>query len=49
MEQAASSPAEEHDRAYAALEASIARLDDLGLAADDGRAVVEPASVFHWS
>ena len=53
MEQSAATPApgasEEQDRAFAAIIATVERLDELGLAAEDGRAVVEPASTFHWS
>jgi hypothetical protein len=40
---------EERERAVQALAASIERLDELGLRDDLGRAVVEPASTFHWS
>ncbi len=40
---------DEQDRAFAAIVASIERLDDLGLLDERGRAVVEPASAFHWS
>jgi hypothetical protein len=39
---------DEQDRAFAAIVASIERLDDLGLLDAHGRAVVEPASAFHW-
>ena len=53
MEQSAATPApsaaEEQDRAFAALVASVERLDELGLTAEDGRAAIEPASTFHWS
>ena len=53
MEQSAATPApgaaEQEDRAFAAIIATVERLDELGLAAEDGRAVVEPASTFHWS
>ena len=53
MEQSGGTPApgtvEEQDRAFAGLVASIERLDELGLTAEDGRAAVEPASTFHWS
>ena len=50
MEQAASTPAaDEQARAFAAIVAVVERLDDLGLADEQGRAVVEPASAFHWS
>ena len=53
MEQSGATPApgtaEEQDRAFAAIIATVERLDELGLAAEDGRAVVEPASTFHWS
>ena len=53
MEQSAETPApgadQEQDRAFAAIIATVERLDELGLAAEDGRAVVEPASTFHWS
>jgi hypothetical protein len=44
----AAAAAEEQDRACAAIVATVERLDELGLAAEDGRAVVEPASTFHW-
>ena len=48
MEQPGSTPAtdpaiEERERAVASLAAMIERLDELG------RAIVEPASTFHWS
>jgi hypothetical protein len=54
MEQPGSTPAtdpavEERERAIAVLAASIDRLDELGLRDELGRAVVEPASTFHWS
>ena len=53
MEQSAATPApgaaEQEDRAFAAIIATVERLDELGLAAEDGRAVVEPASTFNWS
>ena len=49
MEQESSQPAEEQDRAFAAIIATVERLDELPLAADDGRAVVEPASTFTWT
>ena len=54
MEQSAATPAPgagegQEDRAFAAIVATVERLDELGLAAEDGRAVVEPASTFHWS
>lgn len=50
MDQVASTPAtEEQDRAFAAIIATVERLDDLRLADEDGRAVIEPASAFHWS
>lgn len=53
MEQPASQPApgaaEEQDRAFAAIVATVERLDELGIWAEDGRAVVEPASTFSWS
>jgi hypothetical protein len=52
MEQPPAAPApaaEEQDRAFAAITAAIERLDELGLAAEDGRALVEPASAFHWT
>ena len=50
MEQPASTPAEDgHDRAFAAIIATVERLDELGLSAEDGRALIEPASAFHWS
>jgi len=53
MEQSAATPApgaaEQEDRAFAAIIATVERLDELGLAAEDGRALVEPASAFHWS
>jgi hypothetical protein len=49
MEQGSSQPAEEQDRAFAAIIATVERLDELGLAAEDGRAVIEPASTFTWS
>ncbi len=53
MEQPATTPApgaaEEQDRAFAAIVATVERLDELGLAAEDGRAAVEPASTFTWS
>jgi hypothetical protein len=37
------------DRAFAAIIGTVERLDELELAADDGRAVIEPASTFTWS
>jgi hypothetical protein len=37
------------DQAFAAIVASIDGLDALGLKDERGRAIVEPASVFHWS
>jgi hypothetical protein len=40
---------DEQDRAFAAIVASIDRLDDLGLLDEHGRAIGEPASAFHWS
>ena len=53
MEQSAAASqtgaAEEEDRAFAAIIAPIEQLDELGLAAEDGRAVIEPASTFTWS
>jgi hypothetical protein len=50
MEQAPSTPVpDEQDRAFAAIVATVERLDELGLADEHGRAVVEPASAFHWS
>ena len=53
MEQSAATPApgaaEQEDRAFAAIIATVERLDELGLAAEDGRAQVEPASTFRWS
>jgi hypothetical protein len=51
MEQADSSTpaADEQDRAFAAIIATVERLDELPLADEDGRAIVEPASAFHWS
>ena len=54
MEQPSSPPATEpatdaQDRAFAALVASIERLDELGLRDDLGRVVVEPAATFTWS
>ncbi len=53
MEQPTATPApgaaEEQDRAFAAVVATVERLDELGLAAEDGRAAVEPASTFTWS
>jgi hypothetical protein len=54
MEQPGSTPVpdpavEERERAVQALAASIERLDELGLRDELGRAVVEPASTFHWS
>ena len=49
MEQAASGPNPEQDRAFEALVESIERLDELGLRDDLGRVVVEPASVFQAS
>jgi hypothetical protein len=50
MEQpAATPPAAEQDRAFEALVASVERLDELALADEQGRAIVEPASAFHWS
>ena len=49
MEQGGSQPAEEQDRAFAAIISTVERLDELELAAEDGRAVIEPASTFHWS
>jgi hypothetical protein len=41
--------ADEQDSAFAAIVASIERLDDLGLLDERGRTVGEPASAFHWS
>jgi hypothetical protein len=49
MEQGSSQPAEEQDRAFAAIIAAVERLDDLGLVDEHGRAVIEPASAFHWT
>ena len=49
MEQQRGQPAEEQDRAFAAIIATVERLDELGLAAEDGRATIEPASTFTWS
>ena len=53
MEQSAAMPApgaaEEQDRAFAAIIATVERLDELPLADERGRAVIEPASTFHWS
>ena len=53
MEQSAATPApgaaEEQDRAFAAIIATVERLDELGLADEHGRAVIEPASTFTWS
>ena len=49
MDQATSQLVDEQDRAFAAIIATVERLDDLGLADEDGRAVIEPASAFHWS
>ena len=53
MERSAATPApgaaEQEDRAFAAIIATVERLDELGLTAEDGRALVEPASTFHWS
>jgi hypothetical protein len=41
--------AEDQDPAFVALVRAIERLDELGLADEDGRAVVEPASTSTWS
>lgn len=50
MEQEGSQPAaEEQDPAFAAIIATVERLDQFGIWAEDGRAVVEPASTFNWS
>jgi hypothetical protein len=50
MEQESRQPAgAAEDPAFAAIIATVERLDELGLAADDGRAVIEPASTFTWS
>ena len=51
MEQADRTPpaTSEQDPAFAAIIATVERLDELGLADEDGRAMVEPASIFHWS
>jgi hypothetical protein len=58
MEQASSPPPPpsstdptggDQDRAFAALAASIERLDELGLRDDLGRVVVEPAMTFEAS
>ena len=49
MGQGSSQPAEEQDRAFAAIIATVERLDELGLSAEDGRSSIEPASTFHWS
>ena len=50
MEQSASTPSEgEQDPAFAAIIATVERLDELGLADEHGRATVEPASTFTWS
>ena len=49
MEQSATLATDEHDPAFAALVAVIERLDELGLADEQGRVVVEPASAFHWA
>jgi hypothetical protein len=50
MEQPAGTlpPDDEQDRAFAALAESVERLDELGLADERGRVVVEPASAYHW-
>jgi hypothetical protein len=57
MEQAATPPddspisaptSDEFDAAHAAMRATIERLESLGINDEHGRAVVEPASVFHW-
>jgi hypothetical protein len=45
----AGGPADEQDRAFAAIVRSIERLDELGLADDRGHPTVEPASAFRWS
>ncbi len=39
---------DEFDAAHATIRATIERLEGLGLNNEGGRAVVEPASVFHW-
>jgi len=37
------------ERAVATMAEAIERLDELGLADERGRVIVEPASAFHWS
>ena len=50
MEQPASTTAEaEQDRAFAAIIATVERLDELPLADEHGRAIVEPAPTFSWT
>ena len=50
MEQEGSQPAAaEQDRTFAAIVATVERLDGLGIWAEDGRAVTEPASTFTWT
>ena len=49
MEQEKAPAADATDPAFAALVAAIDRLDDLGLADEQGRLLVEPASTFHWT
>lgn len=40
--------AADQDRVFAAIVASIERLDELGLCTERGVVAVEPASAFHW-
>ena len=49
MEHDKAAAAEAEDPAFGALVAAIDRLDDLGLADELGRPIVEPASTFHWA
>ncbi len=49
MEQGGGQPVEGQDREFAAIIGTVERLDELGLAAEDGRAAIEPASTFRWT
>jgi hypothetical protein len=49
MEQEKTPAGDATDPAFAALVATVERLDDLGLADEQGRLLVEPASTFQWS
>jgi hypothetical protein len=49
MEQEKIPAADATDPAFTALVAAIDRLDDLGLADERGRLLVEPSSTFQWT